>query len=127
MTNGLLITRQTKNKLYKIQITENSPQNIAKYKTFKQLYFKTLRAAKTLYFRKKLQENLKNPRKTWETLYEALGKEKTSSSIDKINIDGSTSTDKVSIANHFNKFCTKIGSDISNSIPPITKQPEDFI
>jgi hypothetical protein len=86
-----------------------------------------LRAAKTLYFRKKLQDNLKNPRKTWETLNEVLGKEKSCSTIEKINIDGTTCTDKLSIANHFNRFFTRIGSDISNSIQPIAKQPEDFI
>jgi hypothetical protein len=126
-TNGLLISRRTKNNLYKKQIIDNSPQNVEKYKKFKQIYFKTLRAAKTLYFRKKLQDNLKNPRKTWETLNEVLGKEKSCSTIEKINIDGTTCTDKLSIANHFNRFFTRIGSDISNSIQPIAKQPEDFI
>jgi hypothetical protein len=127
MTNGLLISRQNKNKLYKTQLADNSPTNVAKYKAFKQTYFKTLRAAKILYFRQKLRENVKNPKKTWETLNEALGKEKTCSSVNKINIDGNTSTDKTSIANHFNQFFTKIGSDISNSIPPVQKLPEDYI
>jgi hypothetical protein len=47
MTNGLLISRRTKNNLYKKQIIDNSPQNVEKYKKFKQIYFKTLRAAKT--------------------------------------------------------------------------------
>jgi hypothetical protein len=60
-------------------------------------------------------------------LNEALGKEKSGCSVDKINIDGNISTDKTSIANLFNKFFTKIGSDISNSIQTVQKQPEDFI
>jgi hypothetical protein len=44
-----------------------------------------------------LRDNVKNQKKTWETLNEALGKEKSGSSVDKINIDGITSTDKISI------------------------------
>jgi hypothetical protein len=127
MTAGLLVSRTTKIKLHKIHLTSNSPHATAKYQIFKRIYFKTVRAAKKLYFKNKLQENLKNPRKTWETLNEALGKEKKSSTIDKLNIDGIVSSEPVLIANHFNSFFTKIGSDIANSIPPVQKQPEDYI
>jgi len=127
MTAGLLISRQTKNNLFKIQLVNKTLDNVTKYKNYKQICFKTIRAAKKLYFRNKLRANVNNPKKTWETLNEALGKEKSFSSIDKINIDGNTCTDPPSIANHFNSFFTRIGTDISNSIPPVQKQPEDYV
>jgi tRNA/tmRNA/rRNA uracil-C5-methylase (TrmA/RlmC/RlmD family) len=127
MSAGLLISRQTKNSLLKIQLVNKTIENVTKYKNYKQIYFKTIRAAKKLYFRNKLQANVNNQKKTWDTLNEALGKEKSSTTIDKINIDGQTSTDLNSIANHFNSFFTSIGSDIFNSIAPVRKQPEDYV
>jgi hypothetical protein len=74
MTLGLLTSRQNKNNLFKLQLVDNSPANVNKYKTFKQIYFKTVRAAKKLYFQRKFQENTGNSKKTWDTLNEALGK-----------------------------------------------------
>jgi hypothetical protein len=72
MTAGLLVSRKTKNLLFKLQLENNSEENIQKYKNFKQIYARTLRAAKKLYFKKKLQDNIKNPKKTWDTLNEVL-------------------------------------------------------
>ena len=31
------------------------------------------------------------------------------------------------MANHFNNFFTNVGEEISNSVPPVTKRPEDYI
>jgi hypothetical protein len=76
MTTGLLISRKTKNTLFKLQLADNNPENVNIYKAFKQLYFKIVRAAKKLYFQRKFQENTGNSKKTWDTLNEALGKEK---------------------------------------------------
>ncbi len=76
MTAGLITSRQNKNTLFKLQLAENTPANVNKYKIFKQTYFKTVRAAKKLYFQRKFQENTGNSKKTWDTLNEALGKEK---------------------------------------------------
>jgi hypothetical protein len=127
MTTGLLTSRQNKNTLFKLQLAENTPANVNKYKIFKQTYFKTVRAAKKLYFQHKFQENTGNSKKTWDTLNEALGKEKKNQSVDKININGVSSSDPKEIANHFNRFFTQVGKNISSSIPPVQKQPEDFI
>jgi hypothetical protein len=63
MTNGLLISRQTKNQLYKAKISVNSPENCEKYRKYKLAYFKCLRAAKKLYFTQKLQANAKIQKK----------------------------------------------------------------
>ncbi len=83
MSNGLLISRQTKNQLYKAKICVNSPENAEKYRKYKTVYFKCLRAAKKLYFTKKLQTNAKNSKKTWQALNEVLGKEQSQPVIDK--------------------------------------------
>jgi hypothetical protein len=60
-------------------------------------------------------------------LNEALGKDKSNQSVSKNNVNGTLSSEPKIIANHFNSFFTKIGKDISNSIQPVQKQPEDHI
>jgi len=75
MTAGLLVSRITKNKLFKAKLLDNSAANLQKYKDFKTVYSKTLRAAKKLYYQQKFEANVKNPKKTWETLNEVMGKE----------------------------------------------------
>ncbi len=59
MTAGLLVSRATKNQLFKSKLLDNSPANIQRYKDFKTVYAKTLRAAKKLYFHQKLEANVK--------------------------------------------------------------------
>jgi hypothetical protein len=62
MTAGLLISRQNKNALFKLQLAENTPANVNKYKIFKQTYFKTVREAQSFTFSanfKKILEILK--------------------------------------------------------------------
>jgi hypothetical protein len=51
-----------------LSISDPSAANIQKYKNFKSIYQRVIRGAKKLYFTNKLEENLGNPKKTWETL-----------------------------------------------------------
>jgi hypothetical protein len=123
MTNGLLVSRNTKNVLHKTSIADPTDANIKKYKDFKTIYQRVSRAAKKLYFSSKLEANVNNPKKTWETLNEILGKNKKSETLDKICKNGVTVTDPVEIANCFNTFFTAVGQQISDSVPPVQKKP----
>jgi hypothetical protein len=84
MTNGLLVSRNNKKILHKTSIAFPTAENVAKYKNFKTVYQRVLRAAKKLYFKSKLEQNANNPKKTWDTLNEILGKTKKSESVEKI-------------------------------------------
>jgi hypothetical protein len=127
MTAGLLVSRTSKNNLHKTAITYPTQENIQRYKNFKTLYFRVLRAAKKLYFKTKINENLGNPKKTWDTLNEILGKVKKSETISQLNINDATELDPSKIANHFNAFFTSIGTKIANDIQDVDKQPEDYM
>jgi hypothetical protein len=70
---------------------------------------------------------LKNPKKTWETLNEILGKSKQKESLSKINIQDVPESDPSKIANHFNSFFTSIGKKISDDVQSVDIQPEDYI
>jgi hypothetical protein len=63
MTFGLLTSRNTKNKLHKLAVSEPIEETVQRYKRIKAVYFHVLRGAKKLYFTSKLNENLKNPKK----------------------------------------------------------------
>ncbi len=56
MTNGLLISRNTKKILHQASISEPSALNIQKYKNFNTVYHGVLRGAKRLYYTSKLEE-----------------------------------------------------------------------
>ena len=64
MTNGLLISRNTKKILHRTSISDPSAANIQKYKNFKTIYQRVIRGAKRLYFTSKLEANVGNPKKT---------------------------------------------------------------
>jgi hypothetical protein len=80
-----------------------------------------------LYISGKLTENAKNPKKTWQTLNELLGKSAKSEAVSQININGVPSSDPVLFANQFNDFFSNVGEQISNSVPPVNKRPEEYI
>jgi hypothetical protein len=81
MTNGLLISRNTKKILHRTSISDPSAANIQKYKNFKTIYQRVIRGAKRLYFTSKLEANVGNPKKTWDTLNEILGKRRSTEKI----------------------------------------------
>jgi len=127
MTRGLLISRNTKNTLHKASVTVPTAENIQKYKNFKTIYQRVLRGAKKLYFTSKLEENVGNPKKTWETLNEILGKSRKSETIEKINVNGTPITDPEGIANEFNTFFTSAGQQISDNVRPVNKPADEYV
>jgi len=66
MTKGLLISRTTKLNLHKTSILDPSPHNILKYKTYRNLFNKILRASKKEYFESGLLKAKKNQKKNLE-------------------------------------------------------------
>jgi hypothetical protein len=127
MTNGLLTSRRTKNKLHAKAVSDPSMENINHFKAYKTVYQRTIRAAKKLHIARTLTENANNPKKTWQTLNELLGKNSKSDTVSHLNINGTISSDHKQMANHFNEFFTNIGQQISDSVPPVTKPPEDYV
>ena len=99
MTVGLLTSRRTKNKLFAKAASEPSDQNINRYKLFKTIYQRTIRAAKKLHISDTLRENANNPKKTWQTLNELLGKKAKSDSVSQININGAVNNYSKTIVN----------------------------
>ncbi len=63
MTNGLLISRNTKICLHKTYLVNPNPLNKSTYKAYRNLYNSVLRCSKKLYFENNLKAHAKNPKK----------------------------------------------------------------
>jgi len=127
MTGGLLISRKTKLELCKQAAKNRDPISNDNYKKFRNLYNTVLRLSKKMYFDANFELHKKNPKKTWELLKEAACLNKSNDKIDEIIVNNETITDQCKIANSFNEFFSSIGTDISESILPTTKKPEDYM
>ena len=118
MTRGLLISRVRKNLLLKNCAKNRTLENASAYRTYRNLYNSVLRASKKLYYKDQISKNRKNPKKIWELIKEVSTGQKTTQPIEKIKINDTLIEDKQQIAEHFNNFFTKIGQEISDSVPP---------
>ena len=128
MTTGLLISRTTKLNLHKIALTDNVPYNWKQYRTYRNVFNKTVKASKKLYFLRNLEKNAKNPtKKTWDILKELTTGKSEQSQIEKININGKTVSDPTAMANEFNNFFTKVGRNIADSVEPSRVKPKDYL
>ncbi len=116
LTKGLLISRNTKNSLHKIALSEPTTANLEKFKHYRNIYNSTLRKSKKIYFETNLRIFAKNPKKTWNLLKEATNLKSNTQKISEIVIGNTLSSNHSEIANHFNNFFSTIGTNISNSI-----------
>ena len=126
MTLGLIVSRSTKNELYKKSLVDH--QNFhEKYKMYRNLYHKVIRASKQLYLDSNFNKYQKCPKKTWDLLKEITFGEKPSQKINEILDNGETINNPKVMATKFNNFFSHIGTTISDSVTPISKPPEEFV
>jgi hypothetical protein len=62
MTLGLLTSRIMKNKLHKKSLVDPSPVNIAKFKTYRNIFNTLVRKSKIKFYEDSLNANVKNPK-----------------------------------------------------------------
>jgi len=127
MTQGLLVSRRTKNLLLKTSLISPTEFNINSYKSYRNLYNKILRKSKLLYFENSFKAHCKNQKKTWELIGEALNKQTVTSSIPEILVQDMTLTNDTDKANAFNSFFSNVGPSVYNSVPTTTRTPESFV
>ena len=103
MTSGLLVSRLTKIELYKKSLVDH--QNFhEKYKLYRNLFHKVIRASKQMYLDSNFKKYQKCPKKTWDLLKETTFGEKSSQTISKIQDNGDTINDPKIMATKFNNF-----------------------
>ena len=119
MSKGILISRLTKISLCKDSVKNPRDPQISKYKTYRNLYNKIIKASKKLYLQTELNKHQSNLKKTWALLRKAVNsKAKKEHSILNSTINGSLVNDLFLIAEHFNSFFSNVANDIVSKIPP---------
>ena len=68
MTKGLLVSRLTKINLHHEALTKPNDTNLSKYKTYRNLYNKIIRASRKHYFATNLNKAKKDPKKLGNSL-----------------------------------------------------------
>jgi len=127
ITQGLLISRTTKNNLHKAAIINPNEATVAYYRTYRNIYNSLVRKSRTLYYSESIHNNQKNPKKVWEVIKETLNKQNSDNHIPEILQNQKNLTDNMDKANAFNTFFTNIGLEIHNTVPPSSKNFADYL
>ena len=87
-----------------------------------------IKKAKKIYYNDKILQSEGNSKLIWEVINEALNRKTTSNEkVEQILLNGETLTEPKDIANAFNNHFVNIGSNTSNSVPPVDKDFKDYL
>ena len=126
-TPGLLISRNTKNYLFKKFMKNRIPENEQRYKLYRNTFNRTVRTAKKIYFSRNIESN-PDMKSSWHFINEALGRGNTNKDvINNLNINNSVISNSESMANHFNEFFSNITNDIVGELDHTSATASDFL
>ena len=124
MTPGLLISRIQKFALSSVYSSNPTVLNKTNYNVYRNLYNRTVKTAKKLYFDREFKKHKSNLKKTWELLKFAINADnKNQIHLTEIFSDGIKYTDPQTIANKLNEFFINAPLKIVNEIPKCHTSP----
>ena len=130
ITRGIINSIKARDKLYARTIRNPNNEYLRdEYKHYCKQLRKVIRRARRVYFHKKIENCQGNNYKTWQTIYEAINKQKNQKhNIPRaLNIEGTQVDDKQTMCEQFNNYFTRIGDSIAQQIPSVINtcaQPE---
>ncbi len=113
----LLNCRAFKNYLYSIQKTHPTPENINRFKIYRNELRRSFRRAKNEYFKKEIREAGRDGKKIWSILRMAMGINKIREETDFLNINGEKIEGEQEISEHFNDYFSNLGTNLREEIP----------
>lgn len=118
LTKHLLNMCSERDHLYKLwKRKPNDPQRESMYKKFRNQVTKRLFRAKNEFYRKKFAENFGNPKKTWETINDILGRKKKSSHLQLMKMfNNNASTVANAFADSFDKNVKCLINNCNNKL-----------
>ena len=118
MSNGLLASIKTKNKLYKKYLKKSSHANKKLYTDFKNKLNHSIRIAKRLYFETKLKNATSDIKRTWQIQNEVINRKKCKSKLPSVFYSNNQYiSDPIEVANRFCDYFTNIGPNLAKQIP----------
>ena len=119
LTKGLLISRQTKEKLLRDKTLIKTQDAKDKFYTYNSIYTKLIKRSKKMHYVNKFSEARGDCKKTWNLLREVLGRDENNS---KCDIPSAFKQNGVilsgeKVAEGFNAYFSSVGQDIAKHIP----------
>ena len=127
MTRGLLKSSHNLNKLRSKISMNNNNVAVNKYKTYRNLYSRLIRIAKTTHYSEQIEFHRGNISKTWKIINKLIGKNHDKSNSQILNINNTQTDDKSKISSAFFSYSTDIGKQCAVSIGPSTKQFNEYL
>ena len=123
LSQGLKNSIRNKNKLYIKSIKNPTTENIGTYKLYRNKVNSLLRKCERDHYASLITENKRNLRKTWSIIKELLNKSITSTLPSEFRVDGRTVTDRISLANEFNRHYATVATKIHDHLPSSELDP----
>ena len=127
MTNGILVSINVKNKLYKTYLHERTSESQQRFKRYRNVLIDAIREAKKNYCQKSLTKCKGDGKETWKILKEITGKRKVTSPPTAMNLNGTLVTDEAKVANILNDFFINVGPSINASVVSNDTDPLSFL
>jgi hypothetical protein len=80
-----------------------------------------------MYYECSFEKLKKKPKKSWDLLKEVSVGQSNPQKISKITVNGEEITDNQKMAEEFNNFFSKVGKEISDSVPLTNVTPESYL
>ena len=119
LTQGLLKSLKTKDKMYRKSIKTPSTEDKFKFKQYRNKLNHLLRITKKRYYKSQSEGIKNNTRQTWTLINEVIKKKSASILPDAFVHDNKEITDPVKIANNFNEYFTNVGPNLASKIPSV--------
>ena len=115
MTQGLLRSRKTKEKLHAAFIKNRTSINEQKFKKYQRLYMKTIKKSKELQKTKFFRENSNNMKALWKATNDILNRKKKVNNFPEhfTNNNGTLTKTSQEVADGFNKFFASVGPKLA--------------
>ena len=128
MTPGLLKSINKRNKLLKEFLNCRSPENLNKFRKYRNSLRLTMRHAKRAYYRAQFEKNSQNPKRLWADLLEAAQVKARSHCLpDRFEIDGKDIDNPTDIADLFNRYFAQVAPSLEKSLGPSIKDPISYM
>ena len=128
-SSGISKSSKKKGQLFAKMKKKPSPENIKKYKEYKNLFNSVCRAAKRRFYLDKFSLHAKNCRETWKLINTTIGRttKKPQSFPSVFSVGGNTFDTPEKIVNGFNDFFTDVATNISKNIPKSVFPAEHYL
>ena len=128
ITNGILKSIKNKESMYRTHFLSNNPAKTAEYKRYANKLNHLKAVSKKAYYCKQFNLHRSNLKATWKligTLIKRKTKGQTSPS--RITINDKTFTNKLDIAEQFNKYFISVGPSLASTIDHYDEEPTKYI